>query len=60
VTGGLAASAWVTVLALLRTGDQVDALATPLAQVAFLAGAGGLALALVLRTSTLHLQGGEL
>jgi hypothetical protein len=60
VTGGLVASAWVTVVAVLRTGDQVDALATPFGQVAFLVGAGVLALALVLRTSTLRLQGGEL
>jgi hypothetical protein len=60
VTGGLVASAWVTVVALLRTGDQVDALATPVVQVAFVVGAGGLALALMLRTSTLRLQGGEL
>jgi hypothetical protein len=60
VTGGLVTSAWVTVVALLRTGDQVDSLATPVVQVAFLLAAGGLALALVLRTSTLRLQGGEL
>jgi hypothetical protein len=60
VTGGLVASAWVTVVALLRTGDQVDSLAAPVVQVAFLVAAGGLALALVLRTSTLRLQGGEL
>lgn len=60
VSGGLIASVWVTVVALLRTGDQVDALTTPVAQVAFLLGAVGLALALVLRTSTLRLQGGEL
>jgi hypothetical protein len=60
VTGGLVASAWVTVVALLRTGDQVQALATPVVQGAFMVGAGGLALTLVLRTSTLRLQGGEL
>jgi hypothetical protein len=60
VTAGLVASAWVTVVALLRTGDQVEALATPVVQVAFMVAAGGLALALVLRTSTLRLQGGEL
>jgi antitoxin component of MazEF toxin-antitoxin module len=60
VTGGLLASAWVTGVALLRTGDHVDALTTPFVQVAFVIGAGVLALALVLRTSTLRLQGGEL
>lgn len=60
VTGGLVASAWVTVVVLLRTGDQVGALTTPAAQVAFVLGAGVLALALVLRTSSLRLQGGEL
>jgi hypothetical protein len=47
-------------VALLRTGDQVDSLAAPVVQVAFLVAAGGLALALVLRTSTLRIQGGEL
>jgi hypothetical protein len=60
VTGALVASAWVTVMALLRAGDRVDALTTPAAQIAFVLGAGALALALVLRTSTLRLQGGEL
>jgi hypothetical protein len=60
VTGALLASAWVTVVVLLRTGDRVGALTTPFAQVAFLVGAGVLALTLVLRTSTLRLQGGEL
>jgi uncharacterized membrane protein (GlpM family) len=60
VTGGLVTSAWVTVVALLRIGDQVDSLATPVVQVAFLVAAGGLSLALVLRTSTLRIQGGEL
>jgi hypothetical protein len=60
VTGVLVASAWVTVVALLRLGDQVHALTTPLGQVACVVGAGGLVLALVLRTSTLRLQGGEL
>ena len=60
VTGVLVASAWVTVVALLRAGDRVDALTTPVLQVGFLLGAGGLVLALVLRTSTLRLQGGAL
>jgi hypothetical protein len=60
VTGVLVASAWVTVVALLRADDQVDALTTPAGQVAFVLGSAGLVLALVLRTSTLRLQGGEL
>jgi hypothetical protein len=60
VTGALVVSTWVTVVALLRLGDQVDALTTPVGQVAFVVGAGGLVLALVLRTSTLRLAGGEL
>jgi hypothetical protein len=60
VTGALVASAWVTAVALLRTGDAVDALTTPIGQVLFVVVAAGLALALVLRTSSLRLQGGEL
>ncbi len=60
VTGVLLASVWVTVVAVLRIGDRVEALTTPAGQVALVVGAGALALALVLRTSTLHLQGGEL
>jgi hypothetical protein len=60
VTGVLVASTWVMVVALLRVGDRVGALTTPLGQVAFVVGAGALVLALVLRTSTLRLQGGEL
>lgn len=60
VTGVLVASAWVTVVALLRTGDRVDELTTLVGQVGFVVGAGVLVLALVLRTSTLRLQGGEL
>jgi hypothetical protein len=60
VTAALVASAWLTVVALLRTRDDVGALTTAAGQVAFLVGAGVLALALVLRTSTLRLRGGEL
>ena len=61
VTGALVASAWVTVVALLRAGDQVDALTTPVGAGRLRRlGAVGLVLALVLRTSTLRLQGGEL
>ncbi len=60
VTGALVGSAWVTVVALLRAGDRVDALTTLVWQVGFVLGAGVLVLALVLRTSTLRLQGGEL
>jgi Putative zinc-finger len=60
VTAGLVASAWLTVVALLRTRDDVGALTTTAGQVAFVVGAGVLALALVLRTSTLRLRGGEL
>ncbi len=60
VTGVLVASAWVTAVALLRAGDRVDVLTTVAGQVGFVLGAGLLVLALVLRTSTLRLQGGEL
>jgi hypothetical protein len=60
VTGALVASVWVTVVALLRTGDQTDALTTPVGQLAFVLGACALVLALVLRTSSLRLPGGEL
>ncbi len=60
VTGVLVAAAWVTVVALLGAGDRVDALTTPVGQLSFVVAAVGLALALLLRTSTLRLQGGEL
>ncbi len=60
VTGVLVVSAWVTVVAVLRADDRVDALTTLVGQVGFVLGAGVLVLALVLRTSTLRLQGGEL
>lgn len=59
VTGALTASVWVTVVAVLRTGDRVGALTTPAGQVALLVVAGLLALGLVLRTSSLRLQGGQ-
>ncbi len=60
VTGVLVASAWVTVVALLRADDRVDVLTTLVGQGGFVLAAGVLVLALVLRTSTLRLQGGEL
>jgi hypothetical protein len=60
VTGALLASVWVGVVVLLRVDDRVSVLTTPAAQLAFVAGTALLAGALVLRTSTLRLQGGEL
>jgi hypothetical protein len=60
VTAGLVATVWVTVVVLLRSEDRMDLLATPAAQVGFTAAALALAATLVLRTSTLRLQGGEL
>ena len=60
VAGGLVAAAWVTFVVALRTGGDVDVLVSPAAQVAFVTGALLFAVALVLRTSTLRIQGGDL
>ena len=60
VAGGLVAAAWVTFVVALRTGGDVDVLVSPVAQVAFVTGALLFAVALVLRTSTLRIQGGDL
>ncbi len=60
VTGALLGLGWVGVVALLRLGGDVHVLTGPAAQVLFLVGAGALGLTLVLRTSSLRLQGGGL
>ena len=59
VAGGVVAALWVPFVVSLRTGGEVDALTSPMAQAAFVVGASLLAVALVLRTSTLRIQGGE-
>lgn len=60
VAGAMIASLWVGAVVVARTSGSVDALTAPPVQLAC-AGAGVvLAAALVLRTSTLRLQGGEL
>jgi hypothetical protein len=60
VTGAMVAAMWITVVVLLRSEDRIDVLTSPLAQAAFTAAALALAATLVLRTSTLRLQGGDL
>ena len=60
VAGALVSSLWVSAVLVVRANDNLDALAAPVVQAAF-AGTGiVLAAALVLRTSTLRLQGGDL
>ena len=60
VAGALIASLWVSAVVVVRTSGSVDALTAAPVQLAC-AGAGiVLAAALVLRTSTLRLQGGDL
>lgn len=61
VAGAMTASLWVSAVVVVRMSGSVDALTTPLVQLAC-AGLGiVLAVALVLRTSTtLRLQGGDL
>ena len=59
VTGAMVASLWVGVVVVVRAGGTVDVLTVPVAQAAFAAAGLVLAAALVLRTSTLRLQGGE-
>lgn len=60
VAGAMVCSVWAGAVAVVRTGGSVDVLATPLVQLAVLAAGAALATTLVLRTSTLRLQGGEL
>jgi hypothetical protein len=60
VAGAMIASLWVSAVVVVRTSGSVDALTAAPVQLAC-AGAGiVLAAALVLRTSTLRLQGGDL
>jgi hypothetical protein len=59
VTGAMVGSLWVGAVIVVRTTTTVDVLAVPVAQAAFVAAGLVLAAALVLRTSTLRLQGGE-
>lgn len=59
-TGGLVATAWLGCVFTLRGGDKVDVLVTPLVQTAFVVVALALTATLVLRTTTLRLQGGSL
>jgi len=60
VAGALVTSLWVSAVVVARTSGTVDALTAPPVQVAFAATGVVLAAALVLRTSTLRLQGGDL
>lgn len=60
VTGALLGLGWVGVVSVLRLGGDAHVLTGAVAQVLFLVGAGALALMLVLRTSSLRLQGGGL
>ncbi len=57
VTGGLLASVWVTVVVLLGARDDVGALTSSWGQTALVVSAGALGVALVVRTSSLRLQG---
>ena len=60
VAGAMIASVWVSAVVVVRMSGSVDALTGPAVQLAC-AGAGVvLAAALVMRTSTLRLQGGDL
>lgn len=59
VTGALVAAGWITTVAALRSGDRADVLTGATAQMAFGAALVVLATSLVLRTSSLRLQGGE-
>lgn len=60
IAGALVASLWVLVVVALRARGDVALLASPSAQLGFLALAAVLGVLLVLRTSTLRLPGGEL
>lgn len=60
IAGATVCALWVGAVVLVRTGGTVDALTTPAVQLAFTAAGLALAAALVLRTSTLRLQGGDL
>ncbi|MFI5910569.1 zf-HC2 domain-containing protein [Dactylosporangium sp. NPDC051541] len=59
VTGALVASLWVGTVVVVRTNDAVGALTVPVVQAAFAVAGFALAAVLILRTSTLRLQGGE-
>ncbi|GAA0221218.1 zf-HC2 domain-containing protein [Cryptosporangium japonicum] len=59
VTAAMVVSLWVGVVVVVRTTGTVDVLTTPVVQAAFAVAGLVLAVAFVLRTSTLRLQGGE-
>lgn len=60
VAGAMVCALWTGLVVVVRTNGTVDPLTAPLAQAGFVAAGVVLAGALVLRTSTLRLQGGEL
>ena len=59
VAGAMVASLWVGAVAVTRVSGPVDVLVGPAVQGAFVATSVVLAAALILRTSTLRLPGGE-
>ncbi|REF31923.1 zf-HC2 domain-containing protein [Calidifontibacter indicus] len=60
VAGGLVATGWVACVMALRSGGDLATLTSPAVQAAFVVGGALLAVTLVLRTSTLRIQGGDL
>jgi hypothetical protein len=60
VAGALVSALWVSAVVVVRANGTVAALMAPMVQVAFAVAGIVLAAALVLRTSTLRLQGGDL
>lgn len=60
VAGAMVCSVWAGAVAVVRTGGDVEVLATPVVQLVVLAVGAALATTLVLRTSTLRIQGGDL
>jgi hypothetical protein len=60
VAGAMVSLLWVSAVVIVRTGGSVDALTAPAVQVAFAVSGIVLAAGLVLRTSSLRLQGGDL
>jgi len=59
VAAAMVCAVWVGSVVVVRTRGTVDVLTAPVAQVAFAAAGIALAATLVLRTSTLRIQGGD-
>ena len=60
VAGAMVCSVWSGAVVLVRTGGSVDVIAAPSVQLVVLVVGAVLAATLVLRTSTLRIQGGDL